>query len=67
MKRFEYKTVVIERKKSMFKIGVNFNLDEIDKVLNEMGNKGWELVTVEDKNEGYGDTKSFFYTFKREI
>lgn len=64
MKRFEYKTVEIKPKGTWQK---KFDVTEIDKILNEMGSQGWELVAVEDRNVGYGHTGYFFYTFKREI
>lgn len=65
MKRFEYKTLEINPHKQRWVIP-EFNVTEIDKILNEMGRQGWELVSVEDRNVGYGTTGSFFYTFKRE-
>jgi hypothetical protein len=64
MKRFEYKTVEIKPKGTW---QLKFDVVEIDKILNEMGSQGWELVAVEDRNVGYGHTGNFFYTFKREI
>jgi len=32
-----------------------------------VGSQGWELISMEDKNYGYGNTEFFFYTFKREM
>lgn len=66
MKRFEYKTIEIKPEKAAWK-HPKFNRVEIDYILNEMGNQGWELVTMEGRNVGFGYTEFFFYTFKREI
>lgn len=43
-----------------------FDLAEIDKVLNEYGMQGWELVSIESRDMG-GTAHGFFYTFKREL
>lgn len=64
MKRFEYKTIEI-KPKGTFRS--KFDLTEIDKTLNKYGMEGWELITVEDKNFGYGSTECFYFIFKREI
>ena len=64
MKRFEYKTVEIKPTGTWTS---KFDIVEIDKVLNRMGSEGWELVSMEDRNVGYGTTACFYYTFKREI
>ncbi len=41
MKRFEYKTLKIEPKGFW---GSKLDSTEIDKILNELGQQGWELV-----------------------
>lgn len=64
MKRFEYKTIEIKPKGTWT---WKFDTVEIDKILNDMGNQGWELVTMEGKDYGGAGTYSFYYTFKREI
>lgn len=64
MKKFEYKTVEINPTGTW---SSKFDIVEIDKILNDMGNQGWELVSMEDRNIGYGTTGCFYYTFKREI
>ena len=64
MKRFEYKTVEIKPTGTWTS---KFDIVEIDKILNGMGSQGWELVSMEDRNVGYGTTACFYYTFKREI
>lgn len=63
-KKFEYKTLEI-RPTGTWKS--KFDIVEIDKILNDFGQEGWELVSMEDKNFGYGTTECFYYTFKREI
>lgn len=63
-KKFEYQTVTIRPTGTW---SSKFDTVEIDHILNEMGQEGWELVSMEDKNFGYGSTECFYYTFKREI
>lgn len=69
MKKFEYKTIII--KPTVIKATgfwkATYNPEEIDQQLNELGSLGWELVSVEGRNSGAGDTAYFLYTFKREI
>jgi hypothetical protein len=62
MKRFEYKTVKVEPKGFW---GTILEPEEIDKILNEFGRQGWELVSVQDLTFG-GNSWTFHYTFKRE-
>lgn len=63
MKRFEYKTLEIEPKGTW---RWKFDIVEIDKTLNKLGQEGWELVSVESRDMG-GTAYGFHYTFKREI
>ncbi|UUV22106.1 DUF4177 domain-containing protein [Paenimyroides aestuarii] len=63
MKRFEYKTIEIKPKGTW---SWKFDIVEIDKILNDMGSQGWELVTKESLDTG-GTSYSFHLTFKREI
>ena len=62
-KRFEYKTVEI-KSKSIWTTEVPIN--EIDEILNQMGQDGWELVIVKEL-VGMGSSLSSLYTFKREL
>jgi hypothetical protein len=62
MKRFEYKTVKIEPKGFW---GTKLDENEIDKILNELGRQGWELVSMQDLAIS-GSSWTFHYTFKRE-
>ncbi|SFN51078.1 protein of unknown function [Paenimyroides ummariense] len=63
MKRFEYKTIEIKPKGTWT---WKFDIVEIDKILNDMGSQGWELVTTESRDMS-GTAYGFHYTFKREI
>ena len=62
-KRFEYKTVEI-KSKSVWTMEVPIN--EIDEILNRLGQEGWELVVVKEL-VGMGSSLSSLYTFKREL
>jgi len=63
MRRFEYKTLKIEPKGFW---GTKLDADEIDKILNDLGRQGWELVCMQDLAVS-GSSWTFHYTFKREI
>ncbi len=63
-KKFKYKTITIYPKGTW---SSKFDPEMIDEILNEMGQEGWELISMEDKNFGYGSTECFYYTFKLEI
>ncbi|MCE5222747.1 DUF4177 domain-containing protein [bacterium] len=52
MKKWEYRTVILEIKKTEL---------ELNCYLNELGKEGWELITV------YGMMRYRVYYFKREI
>lgn len=63
MKRFEYKTIEVKPTGTW---QLKFDTAEIDKILNELGKQGWELVAVESRDMG-GTVYGFHYTFKREM
>jgi len=63
MKRFEYKTIEIKPTGTWT---WKFDIVEIDKILNDMGSQGWELIVMESRDMG-GTAHGFHYTFKREI
>ncbi|MFD1771893.1 DUF4177 domain-containing protein [Sphingobacterium suaedae] len=63
MKRYEYKTVKIEPKGFW---GTKLEPEEIDKILNELGQQGWELVCMQDLSVN-GNSWTFHYTFKRPL
>ena len=62
MKKFEYKTIIVN---------TDWEYDGIDDTFNTLGKKGWELVTAASDNtmddDGDTYTESIWYTFKREI
>lgn len=62
-KRFEYKTVEI-KSKSVWSTEVPTK--EIDEVLNQFGQEGWDLVAVKVISS-MGTSLSSMYTFKREL
>lgn len=62
MRKFEYKTVQI-KPKGFF--GTELDPNVIDMELNELGQQGWELVTIQGF-ELNGMTTSYHCTFKRE-
>lgn len=63
MKKFEYKTIKIEPTGFW---GTILDVEEIDKILNEWGRQGWELVSMQDLSVS-GSSWTFHYIFKREI
>lgn len=62
MKKLEYKTIEVQTSGFMTQI----NVEETDKILNETGQEGWELVSTVPCTIGGGTTR-LYYTFKREI
>ena len=64
MKKYEYKTQVIDAKGLW---GGKINVGEFNNSLNEMGRDGWELVGTTASNEAAGRTASFICVFKREL
>ncbi|GHE41090.1 DUF4177 domain-containing protein [Sphingobacterium griseoflavum] len=63
MKRFEYKTVKVEPKGFWQK---KLDPQELDNILNTLGQEGWELVAMQDLAVS-GTSWTFHYTFKRPI
>ncbi len=59
MEKWEYKTIIIDRE------GIFRTKFEIDENLNEMGNEGWELVSIVSPVAGSGMSVQMFATFKR--
>ena len=66
MKRFEYKTIEIKPTKKTW-TSPKFDIGEINNTLNGMSSQGWELVTMEGRNIGFGYTDCFYCIFKREL
>ena len=62
MKRFEYKTIVVETK-GMF--GGKMDADSFSQILNEMGINGWELAEAIASNRDLGSTAHIICIFVR--
>ncbi|MCC5910880.1 MAG: DUF4177 domain-containing protein [Clostridiaceae bacterium] len=62
MQKWEYISVKTEAKGLM---GGKFNLEEFDSKLNDLGEKGWELVSSFTTNKGYGETRDIVSILKR--
>ena len=65
MKKYEYRTIVIDAKSSF--LGGKIDPEGVNKVLNDEGRDGWELIEVAASNQGFGDTRGLVCIFKREI
>ena len=63
MKKYEYKTIIVEPK-GFF--GGKINADEFNRVLNDMGSNGWELVEAIASNQDLGSTALIICVFKHE-
>ncbi len=64
MKKYEYKTQVIDAK-GLF--GGKIDAGDFNNSLNDAGRDGWELVGTTASNEAYGRTASIICVFKREL
>lgn len=62
-KRFEYKTVIVKPTTTLWT--QKYDPADTDKILNQYGSEGWELVCVESRE--YVGSFIFHYTFKREL
>jgi hypothetical protein len=60
--RWEYKSVQMETKGLW---GGKVEGSELDRIMNELGEIGWELVSAFDTNEAYGRSRSIVLLFKR--
>ncbi|MFK7771406.1 MAG: DUF4177 domain-containing protein [Saprospiraceae bacterium] len=65
MKQFEYKNLKIETEYSLFQ-GSKIYDEELTQQMNQLGLKGWELVSTIDSNSN-GRTDYIVLIFKREI
>jgi hypothetical protein len=61
--RWEYKTAKVEAK-GWF-AGGKLDALEFDQVLNEMGDQGWELVSVLSVTQTHGSSREIAAVFKR--
>ena len=48
-------------------MGGNFEVAELDDMMNEYGSQGWELVAGFDTNKNYGETRDVVIIFKRQM
>ncbi|KKS91566.1 MAG: hypothetical protein UV65_C0003G0019 [Parcubacteria group bacterium GW2011_GWF2_43_11] len=75
MEQLEYKTIRLEfkmkSKKGLFKLGMEFLVENFDEELNELGEEGWELVSTipltVPSTLGGSQTGYFYCIFKRQI
>jgi hypothetical protein len=64
MKKFEYKTVVFD-KKGTFETNIELNPNDLEEKMNALGDEGWELI-VSANNAQLGHTIASVFIFKRE-
>ena len=67
MQKWEYKTLVVALKQSWGFKGLSSQAEpnEITTALNELGEVGWELVSIEDISESAGVSKQVVLILKR--
>ncbi|MBA4064618.1 MAG: DUF4177 domain-containing protein [Isosphaera sp.] len=63
--KWEYRTVMIAAEGNWFGTGVNLDGRVFNDKLNELGEDGWELVSVFDTNKLQGRTQDVVAVFKR--
>ena len=68
MKKFEYKTYTFDTVSTSKTVNdsVNFNIDSLEPVLNQLGNEGWELISSTRSHSTSGQTVKILLIFKRE-
>ena len=62
---WEYQTVALDIRTGF--LGSKFNGDKINRKLNRMGGRGWELVSALDTNRYQGASDKIVLVFKREL
>ena len=60
---WEYKTIKLAA--TGFWVGGNIDPLQLDQMMNELGQQGWELAAALDTNEADGQTKDIVVIFKR--
>ncbi len=60
--KWEYQTVKLKVSGTW---GVNFDVDEAQDFTNQLGAKGWELVSAFAVNEGHGFSREVVFIFNR--
>ena len=61
--KWQYKSVRVE---THGMAGGILEVEEFDRLLNQLGQQGWELVAVFDTNYNQGGTRFVLATFKRQ-
>ena len=64
MARWEYWTLKLDATGFW---GGKVDEGELDRLLNDAGRQGWELVTAFDTNQSDGQTLHMLFTFKRPV
>jgi hypothetical protein len=63
MMQWEYKTIKLG---TTGFLGGKFEVEELDKLLNELGSQGWDLAAAFDTNKTNGETRDVVVIFKRQ-
>ena len=63
LQRWEYKTITVDTKGAW--LGGKLDAVEFDRMLNELGHEGWELVSTFATNKGHGESRHAVAVFKR--
>ena len=64
MTQWEYWTLKVDTKGLL---GGKVDEGGLDRMLNEAGGEGWELVTALDTSQANGSTRHILFTFKRPV
>ena len=59
---WEYKTIKLA---ATGLVGGKINELQLDQIMNDLGQQGWELAAALDTSEAYGNTKDVVVIFKR--
>ena len=65
MMKWEYMTLVLAAKG--FWLGGSIDGEKLNERLNELGEEGWELVSMFDTNMAQGQTRDVFAVLKRPL
>ncbi len=63
--KWEYLTIMMATGGNWFGLGGVLDGEAFNAKLNELGEQGWELVSVFDTNMGHGKTRDVVAVFKR--
>ena len=61
----EFKTIKLGT--TGFWSGGNLDTQQLDKMMNDLGRQGWEIVSAFDTNQLYGITREVVVIFKRQV